>query len=109
MTQRASTEFGELLNKYLDENKMYHFEGNSGVKNLCRLVRAIGYRDVMNFGQFDYNASYGDLFTFLEDNPGAIDCLVGWIEKNGTDEWVENLESHLPEEDEDEEDDDNES
>ncbi len=56
-------------------------EGESGVKNLARLCRGLGYSDFMNFGQFE-GACYGDLINFLEDNPGAVDAICEWIEDN---------------------------
>lgn len=60
-------------------------EGESGVRNFCRFIReSLGYHDPQNFGQFD-GACYGDLITFLEDNPGAVQAVVEWIDDNDED------------------------
>ena len=91
-----------ILNEYLAYKKMHNFEGSRGVENLCKLVRALGYRDSMNRMQF-LDGCLGDLIDFLEDNSGAIDAVVEWIGEQNCDEWRENLESALPEKDEDEE------
>ena len=56
-------------------------EGESGVRNLARLCHALGYSDPFGFGQFE-GASFGDLISFLEDNPGAVEAIVSWIEDN---------------------------
>lgn len=82
----------------LIEQERYHFEGTNGVKNLCRIVRALGYKDPMYFGQFE-GASYGDLINFLEDNSGAVDKIIEFIEEEINEEWEQNLESHLEESD----------
>jgi hypothetical protein len=73
-------------------------EGETGVKNLCRLTNAIGYKDPQYFGQFAHDGSYGDLIEFLEDNPGAVEAIIDWIGEQDFPEWNEALT-----EDEDEE------
>lgn len=78
----------------LIEQERYYFEGSNGVKNLCRIVRALGYKDRMYFGQFE-GASYGDLINFLEDNSGAVEKIIEFIEEEINEEWEQNLESHL--------------
>lgn len=88
-----------LTQQLIREKKLQTFEGSTGVKNLCKLVRALGYKDPMYFGQFDSNASYGDLIEFLEDNPGACEKIVEWVEEN-EELWAEEIESHLPEKEE---------
>jgi hypothetical protein len=55
------------------------FEGSEGVKNLARLSSALGYKDINYYGQFEPGVAYGDIFAFLEDNPGAIEVLFDWI------------------------------
>jgi hypothetical protein len=58
----------ELLEKWQDQNKVYHFEMNT--KNLSKIVNVIGYGDDM-FGTAVEN--------FLNDNPGAQLAIVEWI------------------------------
>ena len=40
----ASESMSELVEEYLDNEKIYRFEGDRGVENLNRLFEAIGYR-----------------------------------------------------------------
>ena len=93
--------FDEVFNEYQNEKKMHCMEGRRGVNNLACIARSLGYFDRTYMGQFDTNASLGDLIEFFEDNPGAIDAVVEWISQNGNDEWKENLISELPKKDED--------
>lgn len=86
----------EVMSEYQEHKKISNNEGSSGVKNLCRLVRGMGYKDTMYFGQFAQDGSYGDLIEFLEDNPGCVEAIKEWIGDQDLDEWRENLESELP-------------
>lgn len=61
-------------------------DGESGVRNLAKLCRVIGYKDSMHFGQFDSDGSYGDLINFLEDNPGAVEAVKDFITEHFEDE-----------------------
>lgn len=98
--------FEEKLDKYIKENKLYRTEGTAGVKNLCKIVHALGTDDPQYFGQFEPNGSYGMLVNFLEDNPGAVEAILDWIKENGDDDpteaWNESLSSYVND-DEDEE------
>jgi hypothetical protein len=80
----------ELIERFMNENRLNRLEGETGVKNLCRLARALGYHDRMYFGQFG-GAAYGDLINFLEDNPGCCQAIVEWIGRQSVPEWVESL------------------
>lgn len=84
-----------LVQKFLDQNKIHSLEGRRGVEGLAKLVNALNYRDDINrYGQMAGGACLGDIFIFLEDNSGAIEALVEWIQSrrpNG--QWVEALES----------------
>ncbi len=87
----------ELIQEWDEENEVFSNEGRRGVENLCRLVRALGYRDSQHFGQLSQDACLGDLVEFLEDNSGCIDAIKEWIGKQSCSEWRESLESELPE------------
>ena len=105
-------DLSELVEQYMDENKLYRTEGRQGVENLCLLVRALGYKDPQYFGQFVRNtmpgsACLGDLFEFLEDNPGAITAMIEWISDSKVKEWEDSLREQLSEEEEEEEDGEN--
>jgi len=89
--------FTEALNEFRKVERLNSTEGSRGVKNLCRICRAIGYKDDQYFGQFDSKASYGDLIEFLQDNSGAVDAILDWMCENG-EYWTENLIDELPEE-----------
>ncbi len=91
-----------LLQQYIDEQKLYQTEGRRGVVNLCRIARALGYKDPMYFGQLEHNATIGDLICFLEDNPGAITAIIEWIDKVQC--WDDELESQVELDDEENDD-----
>lgn len=84
--------FSELLEEYKEQEKMYSFEGERGVERLNKICSAIGYKET----GFRYGSP---LEEFLQDNSGAIEAILTWIEENGdnVEEWRENLETHLPE------------
>ena len=85
----------ELISDFMDLNGTHCNEGSRGIENLCKIVRAIGYRDSMNRMQFR-GACIGDLLEFFEDNSGAIDAVISWIEEHDNEEWRANIESELP-------------
>ena len=72
-------EFAEVFEDYLEENKMYHFEGTAGVRNINTIVETLGYRQ--------------GLQEFLADNPfvqqAIIDALLS--QSNLPEEWTEKL------------------
>ena len=74
----------DLFDKYCDQNRMWHFEGARGVRNLTQLVE-----DVCGYTSID---------TFLEDNPGAMEAVVNWIREANCLEWRQNLEELVEEE-----------
>ena len=74
----------ELFDTYLEQNRMWHFEGARGVRNLTQLVK-----DVCGYTSID---------TFLEDNPGAMEAVVNWIREANCLEWRQNLEELVEEE-----------
>jgi hypothetical protein len=94
----------DLVYDWQQQNNANRTEGITGVKNLCRLVRAMGHRDPLYNGQFAHDGAYGDLTVFLEDNPGAVQAIIDWITTEGDtiDEWKDSLASELPPEDDDE-------
>lgn len=90
-----------LLEKFMDDNRIYSFEGQRGVMNLCKIALALGYEDPMQYGQLGDGAVIGNLLEFLRDNSGACEALVEWIQKReGL--WANTL-SDLVDCDEDEE------
>ena len=92
----------ELLDKYMDENKLYRTEGRKGVENICQLARALGYRDPQYFGQLSQRAAIGDLICMLEDNPGMLEAMFEWIRETDNPEFKAALEEQVSEEDEEE-------
>lgn len=93
----------ELIEEFNEHNPGN--EGRRGVENLCRLARALGYKDRNYFGQLDHDCSIGDLIEFFEDNSGAIEAVKEWISGVESPEWKANLLSTLPEKDLEEEED----
>lgn len=92
----------EIFDEILEDKKIHRFEGESGVKNLAKICRILGYQDFQSYGQFLHDGTYGaygDIFAFLEDNPGCIEAMVEWMKDH-----LDCYEEHLnPDGDEDEE------
>jgi hypothetical protein len=81
-------DLSELVDKYTDANRMYHWEGSRGVSNFDKLIHVIGYRD---------------LDEFLSENSGCLEAMVEWIkDARGTD-WDEKIKAQLSEEEQVEE------
>jgi len=72
-------EFGEALEAYMDQEKMYHFESTSGVRNINRIARTLGYAD--------------GLEEMLADNPflqqALVEALMNYDDSMG--EWTKEL------------------
>jgi len=102
-------DFEELFDLFVRQEKLYRTEGRPGLENLCRIVRALGYKDSQHFGQLDHDCCIGDLIDFLEDNSGVIDAIKEKIVEFGESnpEWYDELETYV-EESEDESEDDSE-
>jgi len=71
-------EGSELLDKYIEQQNMYHFEGDTGVRNLEQVMSILGY---------------GGIYEFLADNPGAQSGIIEWISEwaDRNSEWKEAL------------------
>lgn len=80
------------LERYLDDNRMHSFEGDSGIRKFEKLVSDVG--------------GYRCINEFLADNPGAISAMVEfvaeWSERNV--DWKDNLEALVGEDEETDED-----
>lgn len=85
-----------LLEEFMEQEHIVRLEGETGVRNLCKIVRALGYKDELHFGQFR-GGSYGDLLRFLEDNSGAVEAILDWVNKQDLPEWREEVATYLPE------------
>ena len=99
----SSVSLDDLLYEYMDQEKIYRYEGRKGIENLAKIVRALGYKDPQFYGLIGNGAALGDIFEFLEDNPGAIEAIVKWVGEMNTPEWREAIESQLPEKEEEDE------
>jgi len=81
----------DAIEAYQNQEGMHSHEGRRGVINLAKCARALGYRDMQNFGALGQGACVGDLIEFLEDNSGAIEAIFFWIcNQHGTD-WQSNV------------------
>jgi hypothetical protein len=87
----------EVMQEFLDENKMHHFEGDRGVKQLNEICKALGYKE-----QCYMNGT--SLEEFLRDNSGACQAIVDWITEwiDRCPEWKEALSFEEDEEEENE-------
>lgn len=83
----------QLLDAYMDQENMHNMEGRRGVENLCKIARALGYKDPMYWGQLTSTAAIGDLVMMLEDNSGMIEAMVEWIGSRNFKEFREPLEA----------------
>lgn len=79
----------ELLQRYMEVNRMYCMEGERGVRNLEKIVNAVG--------------NYRSLDEFLADNSGAIEAVITWLSNLNNDEFSANLEQQVPEDEEEDE------
>ena len=79
-------DLGELVDAYLEGNRMYHFEGSRGVSNFDKLIGVMGYRNMDEF---------------LSDNSGCIEAMIEWIKDARVDEWKEAFVKEVPEEEKD--------
>ena len=84
--RRNSGDLADMIEKYCDQEKMYHFEGGRGVNNFEKLIGILGYRN---------------LDAFLEDNSGCLQSMIEWIGEQDLEEWKESFQAEIPE-DEDE-------
>lgn len=84
-----------LFQAYMDKN-FTNSEGDRGVRSLAKLCRALGYKDPQGFGQIEGGACYGDIFAFLQDNSGAIEAIVEYVER-GESVWKEELSAAMQE------------
>lgn len=85
----------DFIDQFLEENKLYRFEGEKGVENLAKVVNALGYKHWQQYGQLRGGACVGDILEFLGDNPGAIEAMVEWIKERHSPEWAESIKSKL--------------
>lgn len=80
----------ELVDKFIEQNKLFNMEGSTGLRNLDKIVNVIGYENIDEF---------------LMDNPGAIEGIISFVreivESNQT--WEDDFRDAVDEEDEDEE------
>jgi hypothetical protein len=84
----------DLLEEYQAQESMYHMEGESGVADLEKLLKVLGYKG--------HNFKYGSVIeSFLADNSGAIEAIVNWLGEQNVTEWEERLEEELPPEEDD--------
>jgi len=84
------------LQAYIEQERMFQFESDNGVRRLETIVGVLGYHTTF-MGE-------SQLLSFLSDNPGAQEALVTWIGEQCIQEWNDNLKAELTEEDSDEDD-----
>ena len=86
--QTDKKDLDELLEEYMDQEKIYRFEGDSGLESLGKIFEAMGYEE--------HNFKYGSFVeVFLADNPGAVEAIIDWIEEQNVPEWKEKLKEKL--------------
>lgn len=98
-------DLGELLEQYMDQEKLTRLEGRRGVEALCQIAGALGYKDPQYYGQLTRKATLGDLIMLLEDNSGLVQAMIEWLGDQRNPEWADTLVSQLPDHKESAEDD----
>jgi len=73
----------ELVDRYMEEHKLWNMEGPSGVRRFETFLTALG-----GYGHEGFSDT---LREFLQDNPGAINAIIEWIGTLHVKEWEENL------------------
>ena len=86
----------ELVEKWMNHNNIFCFEGSSGLARFEKLLSVLGVRK--------HNLKHGSLIeVFLSNNSGAVDALVEWIGKQSDSDWEAALEEIVGAENEEEE------
>ena len=88
-------EFEDILERFLNQERMYHLEGDRGLEHLNNLANTLGYQR----SGFMYGSS---LERFLSDNPGAQQAIVDWISNQNVEQWKFDLLQNLAPDDEEE-------
>lgn len=88
-----------VASQFYKDNDLHSIEGRQGLECLALLCGALGYRDIGFYGQFVHqtptgmmSGQTGDIFEFLENNPGAIAAIMNWIDDQNIPEWDEIVE-----------------
>lgn len=71
-------DLGEMIEAFMDQEGIHNLEGERGVRNFEKLIRAL-------------NPDYSDIGQFLADNPGAFEAMIEWIQSQRSPEWKESL------------------
>lgn len=87
----------DLVDAFFDHVGSHSMEGRRGLTNFAKLCRALGYKDPNYYGQLDADASLGDIINFLEDNGGALQAMVEFIQSHNNSEWQDSLTDWLHE------------
>ena len=82
-------DLSELLDKFMGQNNLWHFEGYQAERNFAKLVGALGYSNTEEF---------------FGDNSGAYEAVIEWIKDRNAPEWKESVADHLLPSDDDEDD-----
>jgi hypothetical protein len=91
-------DMNDMIEKWCDENRAHHFEGDTGLENFNRLCVAMGYRE----NQFKFGSP---MEVFLSDNPGVFEVIIEWISDHAGPELKTALGAEIGPEDDDDEDD----
>ena len=81
--RREEGDMADLIERYCDQEKMYHFEGGRGVNNFEKIVGVLGYRNMDGF---------------LEDNSGCLQAMIEWLGTQNIEEWKDSMKEQLTDE-----------
>ena len=76
----------EVMQQYLDKNRIYCFEMEQGIRSLNQICAELGYKEE----GFRYGSSFEQ---FIQDNPGCCEKIIEWITEqlDHDSEWKESL------------------
>ena len=84
-------EGSEILDKFMEKEEIYTFEGATGSRNLETIINALGYSG---------SGWTSRIEEFLSDNPGLQEVIITWVGEtiDKVPEWKDNLLAELAEE-----------
>jgi len=89
--EQDELEGSEILDKFMEQEEIYTFEGATGSRNLETIINALGYSG---------SGWTSRIEEFLSDNPGLQEVIIEWVGEtiDKVPEWKENLLAELAEE-----------
>ena len=88
LEELQDAEPSEIFQTYIDQKKMWQWEGDSGMEKLNTIAKDLGYKG----NGFKYGSN---LECLLSDNPGCQEAIVEWIREHLSEEQTENIANEI--------------